>query len=264
MYEQFKGLKIERKGAVLWVTLDNPPLNAMTPEAHNDFAYLFQVIARDPDTRAVVVTGGGTKGFSAGGNIQTMHDELKNHARWCAGMIEAREIVQNMLACDKPVIARINGHAIGVGATIALCCDITLMIDSGKIGDTHVKIGLVAGDGGAILWPHLIGIVKARRYLLSGDLLSGKEAAEIGLVTESCATFEDLDARTEHWANILGNGATVALAGTKRALNMTMRLQAQAQMDTHMGLETVSQLSEDHAGAVLAFLEKREPKFEGR
>ncbi len=263
MYDDFKGVKIERRGPVLWITLDNPPLNAMTPEAHNELGYLFRVISRDPQTRAVVFTGAGEKGFSAGGNIQTMHDELHNHARWCAGMVEAREVVLNMLECDKPIIARINGHAIGVGATIALCCDITVMVDTAKIGDTHVKIGLVAGDGGSLLWPHLVGLVKARRYLLTGDLLTGREAADIGLVTEA-VTAAELDARVEHWADRLGNGATVAIGGTKRALNMELRQQAQVYMDTHLGLETTSQLSADHGAAVKAFLEKRDPTFEGR
>lgn len=263
MYEEFKALQIERRGAALWITLNNPPMNAMTDEGHHELSHVFRKISRDPDVRVVVITGAGDRAFSAGGNIQSMKDNIKNHARWVKGAIEAREVVLNMLECDKPVIARINGHAMGVGATIALCSDITVMVDTAKIGDTHVKIGLVAGDGGALLWPHLVGITLARRYLLTGDLLTGKQAAEIGLVTQSCAA-EELDEVVDGWVRRFATGATVALAGTKRALNMAIRQQAQGAMDTHMGLETYSQLSRDHEEAANAFLEKREPNFEGR
>lgn len=263
MYEQFKALKIERRGAALWVTLDNPPMNAMTEEGHTELSHVFRVISRDPDTRVVVITGAGDRAFSAGADIQRLKDNLNNHAHWVRGAIEAREVVLNMLECDKPVIARINGHAMGVGATIALCSDITVMVETGKIGDTHVKIGLVAGDGGALLWPHLVGITLARRYLLTGDLLSGKQAAEIGLVTQSCPA-EELDDIVEDWVRRFETGATMALAGTKRALNTAIRQQAQNAMDAHMGLETYSQLSRDHHEAASAFLEKREPMFEGR
>lgn len=263
MYDAYKALKIERRGPALWVIFDNPPLNPMNDEAHHELSHVFRTISRDPDVRVVVITGAGDRAFSAGGNIQSMKDNIKNHARWVKGAIEAREVVLNMLECDKPVIARINGHAMGVGATIALCSDITVMVENGKIGDTHVKVGLVAGDGGALLWPHLVGIVKARRYLLTGDLLTGKEAAEIGLVTQSC-TPEELDGIVDGWVQRFATGATVALSGTKRALNWAIRQQAQVAMDMHMGLETYSQLSRDHEEAADAFLEKREPNFQGR
>jgi len=263
MYEEFKALKIERRGTALWITLDNPPLNSMTDDMHHELSYVFRTASRDPDTRVVVVTGAGDKAFSAGGNIQNMKDGLHDHDRWCKGMLEARELVLSILDCHKPVIARINGHAVGVGATIALCSDISIMLDKGKIGDTHVKIGLVAGDGGALLWPLLVGLVNARRYLLSGELITGREAANIGLITE-VADAGNLDAAVNRWVDRLGNGASVALYGTKRVLNMHLRQQAQAYMDAHLGLETISQLSHDHAEAVDAFVNKREPKFEGR
>ncbi|MDB5430067.1 MAG: enoyl-CoA hydratase/isomerase [Caulobacter sp.] len=263
MYDQYKALKIEMRGAALWITFNDPPMNAMNDEAHHELSHVFRTISRDPAVRVVVITGAGDRAFSAGGNIQSMKDNIKNHARWVKGATEAREVVLNMLECDKPVVARINGHAMGVGATIALCSDITVMVDTAKIGDTHVKIGLVAGDGGALLWPHLVGITLARRYLLTGDLLTGKQAAEIGLVTQSC-TAEELDGVVDGWVKRFETGATVALAGTKRALNMAIRQQAQGAMDAHMGLETYSQLSRDHEEAANAFLEKREPNFEGR
>jgi enoyl-CoA hydratase len=161
------------------------------------------------------------------------------------------------------LIGRINGDALGLGATLALCCDITVMLESAKIGDTHVRMGLVAGDGGALLWPALVGVTLARRYLLTGDLLTGSEAAAMGLVTTSASSAE-LDNVVEAWVRKLSTGATHALIGTKRALNAVLRQQAAACMDAHLGLETMSHLRKDHGEAVNAFLDKRKPDFSGQ
>jgi enoyl-CoA hydratase/carnithine racemase len=98
------------------------------------------------------------------------------------GMAEARRIVFRMLECDKPIIARVNGHAVGLGVTVALLCDIIIAADHAKIGDPHVNAGLVAGDGGALIWPQLIGFARAKEYLFTGDLMTAAEAERIGLI----------------------------------------------------------------------------------
>lgn len=260
-YRGYKALKLELRGSVLWLTIDNPPVNASTPELRADFDRIFREAALDPTVRCVVLTGAG-EAFSAGGDIRRMHRMLTDHADWLLTMREARTLVLDMLEFDKPLIGRINGDALGLGATLALCCDITIMRDTARIGDTHVRMGLVAGDGGALLWPALVGLTAARRWLLSGDLLTGAEAAEAGLVTFS-APAEDLDALVHKWVGKLSNGATHAIVGTKRALNMAVRQQAAAYMDAHLGLETMSHLRADHREAVEAFLEKRTPDFTG-
>jgi len=263
MYDQYRALKIELRENILRVTMHNPPMNDMTDAMHTEMAHVFRDISRDKNVRAVVLTGAGDRAFSAGGDVAKMLSDVDDHARWNALLREGRETVLSIIECDKPVIARINGHAIGLGATIALCCDITIMVETAKIGDTHVKIGLVAGDGGAMLWPHLVGLMQARRYLMTGDLLTGRAAAELGLVTEA-APKEIFDATVDKWAERMAKGPTVALALTKRALNMTLRQQAQVFSDAQSGLETQSQLSADHREGIRAFLEKREPNFTGR
>lgn len=261
-YVAFQALKIELRGPALWIMIDNPPMNGMTPAMHGELAFVFRVASRDPAVRAVVITASGDRAFSAGGDINRMAEKIEDHQSWNRAMPEAREIVAGILECDKPVIARVNGHAVGLGASIVLACDITLMVDRAKIGDTHVKVGLVAGDGGALLWPSLIGPMLAKRYLLTGDLLTGEQAAAIGLITEAVPA-DTLDQRVDHWVDTLANGATQAIALTKRAINSQLRQQAQLHLDAHLGLETMSHLSRDHREAVFAFRDKRDPQFTG-
>ncbi|MBV9509083.1 MAG: enoyl-CoA hydratase/isomerase family protein, partial [Caulobacteraceae bacterium] len=222
----------------------------------------FREISRDPATRVVVLTGAGDRAFCAGGNPTAMQETVSKTAGWLRGMPEAREIILGILECDRPIIARINGHAIGAGCSLALACDITVMVDSAKIADTHVKVGLVAGDGGSLLWPHLAGLAKARRYLLTGDMLTGREAAEIGLITEAVPR-QQLDERVQVWVDRFASGASRAIGYTKRALNSAIRRQGQSHMDASLGLETLSFLSEDHLEGLKAFSEKRSPVFKG-
>lgn len=262
MYDDYKVLRVELREAALWLTIDSPPVNASSPALREDFDRIFREAALDPRVRCAVLTGAGDT-FSAGGDIRRMQRMLEDHDDWLLTMREARTLVTDLLDFDKPLIGRINGDALGLGATLALCCDVTVMLDTAKIGDTHVRMGLVAGDGGALLWPALIGLMQARRFLLTGDLLTGAEAAAAGLVTQSASAAE-FDAAVESWVRKLANGATHAIVGTKRALNMAVRQQAQAYMDAQLGLETMSHLREDHREAVHAFLEKRKPRFTGR
>lgn len=260
-YHDYQVLKVELRVSTLWLTIDNPPVNASTPELRADFDRIFRAAALDHQVRCVVLTGAADT-FCAGGDIRRMQRMLTDPADWLLTMREARTLVLDMLDFDKPLIGRINGDALGLGATLALCCDITVMRDDARIGDTHVRMGLVAGDGGALLWPPLVGLTNARRYLLSGDLITGRDAAQAGLVTFAVPASE-LDATVDTWVAKLGNGATHAIVGTKRALNMVVRQQAAAFMDAHLGLETMSHLRGDHREAVTAFLEKRKPSFTG-
>lgn len=262
MQGPYEGIDVELRGATLWITLNNPPVNASTPDMHASLARIFGDINRDPDVRCVVISGAGDT-FSAGGDLKRMVTSLEDRTHWLESMPRSRQMVLGMLDCDKPVIGRINGHAMGLGATIAVLCDISIMVETAKIADTHVKIGLVAGDGGALLWPHLVGWAVAKKYLLTGDPLSGREAADIGLISVAVAA-DQLDAEVQSWVEKFETGASQAIYMTKRALNMALREQAQTYMDAHLGLETMSQLTPDHREAVLAIRDKRKPEFKGK
>lgn len=263
MYEGYETLKVDRREHIVTVLLNRPEVkNATNPRMHQELMRVFPEIGTDPQARVVVLTGAGDA-FSAGGDIQTLQASLDNHARWLESMIEARQILQGLTELDRPVIAKINGHAIGLGATLALFCDIVIAKDTAKIADPHVKVGLVAGDGGSVIWPALVGYAKAKRYLLTGDAITGAEAAQIGLVSESCAG-DELDARVAALAEQLANGAAVAIQLTKRSINMDLRQRLDAMLEAHLGYETQSHLSADHREALEAFLSKRPAKFTGR
>lgn len=259
-YSSFSGLNVTLDGHVLTVKLVNPPLNAMTAQAHADLARIWPLIGTDKRVRAVVFTGAGEKAFSAGGDLNLMLENWGDAGRWQPAMAEARAIIVGMLECPKPIIARINGHAIGLGASLALAADITIAVEDAQIADPHINIGLATGDGGALLWPHLVGLVEARRHLLSGDSLSGKDAAEIGLVSEAVPPAS-LDDAVKRWIDKLLRQSPSAVQTTKQALNLDLLDKAKRYMGEMLRLETRSWESPNHPEAVRALLEKRPPKF---
>lgn len=259
-YASFTGLNVSLDQSVLTVMLDNPPLNAMTTEAHDEMGRIWAVAGADRDVRVIVLTGGGDRAFCAGGDLNRMISNWPDRSRWQAGLAEARAIIIGMLECPKPIVCRINGHAMGMGASIALAADITITVDEAKIGDSHVTVGLATGDGGALLWPNLIGLVEARRHLLSGKPLTGAEARDKGLVTDSVAR-EALDVTVQHWVDMFLSQSPEAVQTTKQALNLDILDKAKRYMDDMLRLETRSWESPNHPEAVRAILEKRAPRF---
>jgi enoyl-CoA hydratase len=259
-YASFVGLKVSLDQHVLTVTLDNPPLNAMTREAHEELGRIWAVAGADPEVRVIVFTGGGDRAFCAGGDLKRMIENWPDRGAWQMGMAEARAIIVGMLECPKPVISRINGHAMGLGASLALAGDITIIVEDARLGDSHVAVGLATGDGGALLWPNLIGLVEARRHLLSGQPLSGAEARQKGLVTEAVPR-DQLDAAVQHWVDLFLSQSPEAVQATKQTLNLDILDRAKKYMDEMLRLETRSWQSENHPEAVRAILEKRPPKF---
>lgn len=264
-YDQYKALKVEQRGRVLVLTIDNPPSNANTPELHLDLTRILFDVNFDESVAAIVITGAGEKTFSAGGNIKNMVSRIENrdYQDWDRGNFEARTIISGLLRLEKPLIARINGHAMGLGATLAVFSDISYMMANAKIADTHVKVGLAAGDGGALMWPLLMGFNRAKRYLLTGDVLTGREAAELGLITEAVDTFEELDERAFGMAERLANGPSRAVSYTKMATNLVLRKILEGAIEAHLGFETYTFLTDDHREAANAFMDKRDPNFTG-
>lgn len=257
-------LSIATEGRVLRVTLNNPEkLNANTGPMHWALSRLWDDVDADPEVLCVVFTGAGDRAFSAGGDPAQMKQNLGNGDHWLHIAAESKRIIHGMLACNKPIVARLNGHAVGFGATLALASDITIGVRGARFGDPHCNTGLVCGDGGALLWAQLAGYVVAREFLFTGRLVTMEEAVELGLL--NCAVpREELDAKVDSVVQaILGNpGRAVQL--TKNVLNLPLRQAAMATMDLGMANELISSFSADHREAVDAMLEKRKPTFTGR
>jgi len=177
--------------------------------------------------------------------------------------LEMKKMIFGLLDLEKPVVCRINGDCIGLGATLALLCDITIAVEDARLGDPHVKMGYVAGDGGAVIWPQLVGFARAKEYLLTGDLLTAKEAERIGLINHAVPR-DQLDAKVNGIVDKLAGGATKAIKWTKACVNIPLRQLAHSIMDASLAYEALTNIGDDHQEAIRAFQEKRKPKFTGR
>lgn len=259
-YSEYRTIAFSRRGRVLEVTLNRPDqLNAIDELMHTELARLFPEISADAACDVVILTGAG-RAFSAGGDIQWMQAMVDNPAQFEQTAREAKQIVYGLLDCEKPVIAKVNGYATGLGATIALFCDMIFAADHAKIGDPHVSVGFVAGDGGAVIWPQLIGYARAKEFLLTGDLIDAPEAARMGLVNRAVPAA-DLNAQVAQYAERLVAGATKAIRWTKLSVNIGLRELASKILDASLAYEALSNVTPDHQEAINAFRERRAPVF---
>ncbi len=253
-------IALTRRGRLLTITLNQPDsLNAVNLRMHEELPEVFTWAATDEHSDVVVFTGAG-RAFSAGGNLEHIENNAAHPELFDNEVRLAKRIVAAMLDLDKPLICRMNGHAVGLGATLALLCDVIFAVDTAKIGDSHVGIGLVAGDGGAAIWPQRIGFGRAKEYLLTGDLLSAEKAQEIGLVNHSLPAAE-LDDAVDAFCERLLQGSTNAIRWTKVLVNLELKRVANAVMDAGIAYESVTVRSADHREGVRALREKRKPNF---
>lgn len=262
-FEDYTSITFSRRGRILTATLNVPDqLNAIAGRLHTELTRLFPDVAADSETDVLILTGAG-RAFSAGGDLEHIEKMRLDPHGFSESVREAKRIVFGALDCDKPIIAKLNGDAIGLGATLALFCDITFAADTARIADPHVKIGLVAGDGGAVIWPQLIGYARAKHYLLTGDVIPASEAAAIGLINFSVPA-EQLDAQVDAYAERLASGAVKAIRWSKVTMNIGLKQLAHQMMDAGMAYEAMASNTADHAEAIAAMRERRKPVFTGR
>lgn len=264
-YASYQFLKIEVDERIATVTLNRPDaLNAINADVHRELERIWGDIDTDSEIDAVIVTGAG-KAFSSGGDVKKMASRFGTHE----GLLHAlntpqgtRRVVNGLLDMQQPVVAAVNGDVTGLGATIALLCDITVMAEDARIGDTHVLAGLVAGDGGAVIWPLLVGPQKAKEFLMTGRLIKGHEAAELGLVNY-VRPAEEVLAQARVVAKSLLRQPKWAVRWTKLAVNKWLKQQVNLVLDAGLGYEIATLFTEDHKEAAMAFAEKRKPQFKG-
>lgn len=264
-FEDYETLEFTRQGRVLTIALNRPEQrNAVNPTLHRELARVFIDAQHDEESDVIVLTGNGPA-FSAGGDLPGLKKRMESEtpsAVYERSAREAKEIVFTQLDLEKPLICKLNGHATGLGASMALMCDIVVAAEEAKIGDPHVAVGLVAADGGALLWPQLIGYAKARRYLFTGDLMPAREAEQLGLISEVVPRAE-LDATVDALAQRIAGGATRAIRYTKITTNLPLKALFHAHFDAGLAYERLTVHSKDHREAVHAFVDRRKPNFTG-
>lgn len=256
----YQTLTLSRAGRLLTIQLNQPEtMNAVNLTMHEELADVFVFAAMDDDSDVLVLTGSGMA-FSAGGDLEHISNNAANPELFDNEVRLAKRIVFAMLDLDKPLICRMNGHAVGLGATLALLCDVVFAAEGSKIGDSHVAIGLVAGDGAAVAWPQRVGLHIAKEYLFTGELLSASKAAEIGLINH-CLPKDELDKAVDDYCQRLLKGSAAAIRGTKLVMNLELKRVAGAVMDAGIAYEAVTQRSPDHHEGIQAMKEKRPADF---
>jgi enoyl-CoA hydratase len=258
--DEYEHLRFERREhGVLLITIDRPKrMNATNERLHTELAGVWRDVADDEQTRVAVVTGAG-RAFSAGGDLEMIQKMAGDYRRVAAMASEAAGLVTNMLDCEKPIVSAINGTAVGAGLAVALMADISIIAEDARLTDGHLRLGVVAGDHAAILWPLLCGMAKAKYYLLTADFLDGREAERIGLVSRCVPAAQVLETALEV-ADRIAAGPQDAARWTKRTLNHWLR-QAIPAFDASVAYEMLSFLGDDVHEGSRAILEKRSPRF---
>jgi enoyl-CoA hydratase len=260
-------IRLHRDGPVLVATIDHPrsERNAVDGDLHRDLAALFRAlrsVQTEPDPPRAILLTGSKKAFSAGGDFDWF-PSLDSIAKLDALRLEARQLIWDLLDVELPIVCGVNGPAVGLGASIALLCDVIVMADTATILDPHVRVGIVAGDGGVVIWPLVLGPARAKQYLLTGDPVTAVEAERLGLVNE-VVPADGLADRAMAWAQRLAAGAPMALRYTKLAINQQLRRALIESFDLSTALEISTLASEDHKEALAALRERRPPTFQGR
>jgi enoyl-CoA hydratase len=260
-YSKYKAVIVEKDNRVATVTLNRPnSLNAVNDDMGRDFDTLFRDLSSDEEIDAIILTGAG-RAFCAGGDVKGMDARNVDAKRdFPMNPRDPGLLLNDILDVQQPIIAAINGDAIGLGATIALFCDIQIASETARLADTHVRIGVVAGDGGAVIWPPLIGPNRAKEFLMRGNLMNGAEAARLGLVNYAVPAAEVMP-KAREIARELADGPRWAIRWTKLSVNKLIKKALHQVLDTSAALEAVTFATPQHREAARAFVEKRKPNF---
>ncbi|WP_458217595.1 enoyl-CoA hydratase/isomerase family protein [Paracidovorax citrulli] len=264
-YARYRALTLRRHGPILEIVMGaaqsaNRKLATADANMHRELAEIWRDVSADPEIRVALIRGEG-KGFSAGGDLALVEEMAQDFATRTRVWHEARDLVYNIINCDKPVVSAMHGPAVGAGLVAGLLADISIAARGARIVDGHTRLGVAAGDHAAIVWPLLCGMAKAKYYLMLCEPVSGEEAERIGLV--SLAVDEDqLVDKAFEVARRLAEGSQSAIRWTKYALNNWLRM-AGPSFDTSLALEFMGFAGPDVREGVASLREKRPPRFDG-
>jgi enoyl-CoA hydratase/carnithine racemase len=229
-YDLPEEIQVSADGPIRVVRLNRPEqLNATNHELHQGLAELFPQLDADADARVAVLTGNG-RAFSAGGDFAYLDDLTQDAELRRQTLVDGKRIVTGMVACRLPIVAAVNGPAVGLGCSLVALSDIVFMAESAHLADPHVLLGLVAADGGPVTWPLLTSLQLAKEYALTGDRIPARRAADIGLVNHVCADDEVLD-QAMACAHRIAKLPKQASEDTKRILNLHLERAVLATLD---------------------------------
>ncbi|MFE2308311.1 enoyl-CoA hydratase/isomerase family protein [Streptomyces sp. NPDC059411] len=250
---------------VSWITLNRPEaMNAVTWDQRERVIALLAEASADPAVRAVVVTATG-KGFCAGADLRGAPATTERVAGDVARMIRlgAQRLITAVLDCEKPVIAAVNGTAAGIGAHLALACDLVIAAEPARFIEVFVRRGLVSDGGGAYLLPRLVGPQKAKELMFFGDAVPAAEAERLGLVNK-VVPAEALEDTAREWAERLAQGPTRAIAMTKQLVNASLDGGRATAFAAEATAQEINMTTADANEGVASFVERRTPKYLGR
>lgn len=259
-YARYTRLKFDRPHTgVMRVTFSGPSkMGAMDPVMHREVSEVWSDLQADESVNVIIITGEG-KSFSAGGNLAEEIRAVDDYEMRMQTMREARHMVYGMINCPKPIVSGVRGWAVGAGIVCALLADVTVVAKDARLMDGHTKIGIAAGDHAMIVWPLLVGMAKAKYYLMCCKPMDGAEAERLGLVSLAVDDAE-VEAQTLQIASDLADGPQGALRWTKHCLNNWLRM-AGPSFDASLAMEMIGLAGPEGREGFTAFLEKRKPQF---
>ena len=256
----YRGIILERRDRIAILTVNRPEvLNALDPPTWEEIGAAVRDVERDPDIRVLIVTGAGEKAFVAGSDIRS----LRERSMWDVLRYSSQDVLTELENMPKPVIAAVNGYALGGGCELAMACDIRIAADTARFGQPEVNLGIIPGAGGTQRLARLVGLGKAKELIFNGDIIDAYEAERIGLVNKVVPRDQLMDAAFQMAEKILAKGP-LAVAMAKRVI------QGGSNVDLPSGLameklgQTILFATEDRREGMDAFLEKRKARFQGR
>jgi enoyl-CoA hydratase len=262
-FSKYPTLAFAREGRVLTIALNRPEkLNAVNGPMHHELSSVFVEAAREKESDVIVLTGTG-RAFCAGGDFAWLQEMIEDPDEYLNAGGDAKRIIQSILDCEKPIIAKVKGAATGLGATLALFSDVIFASEGAKFGDPHVTAGFVAGDGGCVIWPQLIGYARAKEYLMTGDMMLAEQAVQMGLINH-VVSADQLDAKVSEFAQRLVKSHQRSIRWTKQCVNIGLKQLAASILDASLGYELLTNYTADHQEALNALKERRPPVYTGK
>ena len=260
---QYKTIEVTHADGVAEIILSRPEqLNAIDEDVRPELIHALADMAFADGVRAIIIGAQG-KVFSAGGDFEMMKRRNGDPAAAERGSLDGKQLLRTIFEVPVPIIAAVQGHAVGLGSTIALSCDIVVATRGARIVDSHVKIGLVAGDGGAVVWPPSIGLIRTKRHLLLGDPVLAEDGYAMGMVSDLVDTPAEVLPMARQLAGRLAELPPLAVQGTKRTLNAALAQQSTGVLETGLMLELGTMQSKDLLEAIDAFENRRLGRYTG-